>query len=420
MVYSNGITMAPGITYSAALWYATEYFGYSNWTSLTLLVGPNQSPTGLVPIASVSPAISGPYKLLSGTFTVPTPGDYFIAIRANGSNGSATYLSFDDLSVTIPCEGPGAVNSPTVSLSASSNTVCEGDPVSLNANGATNYLWSNSASGAAIVVNPATTSSYSVTGTNSITGCSNVQSVLITVNPTPSVFVVSNKPEICPGETAYLTGYMADSYAWTTGAVTNPISVNPTVTTTYSVIGSNAAGCAKTASIQVVVKPAPNILVTNTGNTEICAGEQVNFIGTGGTSYLWYSSANSIIYSGNPLTINLNSSATFTAVGTGTNGCTNKATVSQNVANCTGLTEVGSELRQVRVYPNPSSGMFNFSVDNGLLTGIIITDVSGRAVMHDEVGGETIQVDLSSLSNGVYFAKLISGNDSSVIRIIKN
>ena len=37
-VYSNGVQMEVGITYSAAIFYATEYFGYSNWTSLELLV----------------------------------------------------------------------------------------------------------------------------------------------------------------------------------------------------------------------------------------------------------------------------------------------------------------------------------------------------------------------------------------------
>lgn len=139
-VYSNGITLYPGVTYSAAIWYSTEYFGYSNWNDLTMLIGSTQTSVGQQTIASVSPAISGPYKLLSGVFTVPSQGDYYICLRANGTAGSALYLNYDDLSVTIPCDGLGASNSPTLITSSPTGVICSGDNLAFSASGADAYL----------------------------------------------------------------------------------------------------------------------------------------------------------------------------------------------------------------------------------------------------------------------------------------
>src|SRR5690606_5644548 len=151
--YTNPIQMEPGITYSAALWYATEYFGYSNWSSLEILVGPNQSPTGLVPVAQVAPAISGPYRLLDGLFTVRSSGQYYVAIKAVSTSGSAQYLSWDDLSITIPCT-PSSGNNPTVTASASAYTICSGQALNLTAVGADIHVWNNGVTGDNIVDNP--------------------------------------------------------------------------------------------------------------------------------------------------------------------------------------------------------------------------------------------------------------------------
>jgi hypothetical protein len=107
-------------------------------------------------------------------------------------------------------------------------------------------------------------------------------------------------------------------------------------------------------------------------------------------------------------------------VGTGTNGCSNKATVSQNVGTCTGLNEPAYSAAHLEVYPNPSSGGINFEIVNGLIDKIIMSDASGRVVMHSDVNGAATLIDVSDLSNGVYYANVISSEGNKVIRIIKN
>jgi len=417
--WSNGIQMEPGITYSANLWFTTEYFGYNNWTNLTVLVGTSQSATGLTQIADASPAISGPYKALGGIFTVPSSGVYYIAVRAVSANGSALYLSWDDLSVTIPC-GPSSPNSPTVSISASSSTICSGDQTNLIANGASSYMWNDGSTGSQIIVSPPATTVYAVYGTNTLTGCTTTVTQMITVEQSPNVFVVTNKPEVCPGETANLTAYGAGQISWSTGGNGNVISVIPNATTTYSAIGTSANGCVGTGTVTVVLKTAPTIVASSGNAADMCAGEILSLSAIGAGNYQWISSSSSVLYSGNPVNFPLFTSSTFTVMGTGANGCSGKATVSQNVSQCLGLTQIQSKLEGLQVYPNPSNGIFNVQLQNGESLFVKVMDVSGRVIISqgDEAGKVTL--DLSNMASGIYFAEITSSGSKDTIRIIKN
>jgi hypothetical protein len=414
--YTNPIQMNTGITYSAGLWFATEYFGYNNWTNLSIFVGPNQSNTGLVQVATVGPAISGPYKALGGTFTVPSPGQYYVAIRATGLAGSAQYLSWDDLSVTIPCD-LGSPNNPTVTMSTSSGTICEGQPLSLSAAGADTFSWSTGSSGANVTEFPTTSTMIVVYGTNTLTGCVATVSANVVVNPSPVVFAVPSKVQVCPGENSYISAYGASSYAWSNGANGNVITVSPNATTTYSVIGTNQYGCATTASVSIIVKPLP-VLNLLASNNDMCAGELLTLTGNGAPNVIWYSSSSPILLQGNPINITLTTGTTFTAVGTGTNGCTSKSIVSINVSPCTGLSEHLKD-GQMKVYPNPTNGMLNIELKGSAIQGVEITDISGRLMLITDSNTPTSQIDISNLANGVYYAKIKTQYGSETVRVIK-
>jgi hypothetical protein len=70
----------------------------------------------------------------------------------------------------------------TIGVSSSRNVICLGNSATLTATGAANYLWNTSAASAAIVVSPLTTTVYTVTGTNTITGCSHTRTITQTVS----------------------------------------------------------------------------------------------------------------------------------------------------------------------------------------------------------------------------------------------
>ncbi len=96
-------------------------------------------------------------------------------------------------------------------------------------------------------VSPATTTTYTATYTNPVTGCSNSASTTITVNPTP---IVTIQPNYCavPGHVR-LTANGGATYTWSTGETTNPIFTD--IANTYGVTTTNAFGCTGSAFLPV-------------------------------------------------------------------------------------------------------------------------------------------------------------------------
>lgn len=418
IVYSNGIWMDPGITYSAAVHYATEYFGHNNWTNLSLLVGPAQSPTNGTLVASVSPAISGAYKLLSGTFQVPSSGLYYLAFKANANSGSALYLSWDDVSVTIPCENYPA-NSPTVIVSASSQTICEGEAVNISASGADTYTWNTGSNAIGLVEMPVMTTTYVVVGTNTITGCSNAEEQVVVVNPAPVVFMAASAGTVCSGSPVNLSATGALAYSWSNGQTGQNILIHPTASGSYTVVGTDANGCTADASQFIAVNPLPVVTAVSSIPGVACNNEMIMLNGSGAVQYTWTASNSPNVYVGNPVNLIPGSTAVYTVMGENANGCVGKSTITQNVTECVGLMK-SSALKGLSVYPNPTYGVFTVELLNESAKNIEVMDVTGRIVYTKTTTYDQTEVDVRDLSAGIYYVKITSENVSEVIRIVKH
>ncbi len=166
---------------------------------------------------------------------------------------------------------------PTATISGNT-TFCEGGSTTLTATGGATYTWSNGATTSATTVTNSGTYTVTVTDNN---GCTNTATTTVNVNPLPNV-VINGNTSLCQGSSSVLTATGADYYTWSTGAS------NPTVTVynagTYSVTGTSAAGCSKSASVTVTVNSVFNIPVAEA----ICQGSSYNFFGqslTTGGSY---------------------------------------------------------------------------------------------------------------------------------------
>jgi hypothetical protein len=414
-VYTNGIQMEPGITYSAAIHYASDYSGSTNWSNMRILVGPNQSTTGLVQVASTSPAVSGPYKRLDNTFTVPSSGIYYLAINATGISGTAPYLMLDDISVTIPCDMING-NSPTITTIQSATTACQNDVVTISANGADTYTWSTGDTGP--VITPTALAiglnTLGVSGTNTLTGCINTNMLYINIIPSPPISVFANNPVSCSGQPVNISAYGTGSFQWNNNATTSYITVSPTVNTTYFVTLTNVQGCSTTASIQIVVNPLPTVTIVG-GVAEICAGEALNLFGNGGVQYQWTWNVN--ISQTMALTDHPMSTTVYTLTGTNTNGCSNKATYTQNVNPCTGITL--NEKAESRVYPNPTSGLITIESGEEPVSQIYISNIAGQKLMTFGGFENSTQLNIESLPAGVYFISAVSTSSTRTVMIVK-
>ncbi|PBQ30370.1 hypothetical protein CNR22_00860 [Sphingobacteriaceae bacterium] len=412
--YTNGIYLNAGITYSAALWYETEYYGYTNWSDLSILYGAAQSTTGLISIAnSNGPAVSNIYKSLSNTFTVATSGLYYVAIRATSGSGSAQYLTWDDLSITIPC----SFNAPSMAIATNSTVICSNSTVSLTASGADSYTWSTGSTDASLNEMPAYSTTYEVVGTNSLSGCTTTVSQMITVNPQPEVYITTNSLVICPGKSANLIAVgNAITYNWVGGASGAFMSVSPSVTTVYTVTGTNGVGCTASAMQTVTVLSAPNVSISGQ-QPMMCAGETQTLTADGGLSYQWISSGGGI-YQGSSIIINPVVNTVYTVTGSDANGCINRSSVTQNVSACLGLKD--NKLSALTIYPNPTSGDINISTQNGEEKVILVSDVMGKLVYSGTSTLKSFKINISHLSKGIYYVKIQSDNTTEVVKVVKN
>jgi hypothetical protein len=100
-----------------------------------------------------------------------------------------------------------------------------------------------------VSVSPSVTSTYSVSGTFTINGCTGNSVKTISVNPSPTLSVTDGT--ICPGASATLTAFGAVSYSWSNGQTTNPIVVSPNTNTFYTVTGASPAGCTNSVTANV-------------------------------------------------------------------------------------------------------------------------------------------------------------------------
>jgi hypothetical protein len=163
--------------------------------------------------------------------------------NANGCVNTATRL------ITVN-------NSPTVGTNVTNATICAGSSTTITGTGANTYSWQPGGfAGNPLVVSPATTTTYTVTGT-AANGCASSATRLITVNTANITATVITNPNICVGNSAIIQASGGVSYVWQPGGmVTASINVSPIATTTYTVTGTAANGCIKTATATITVGP---------------------------------------------------------------------------------------------------------------------------------------------------------------------
>jgi gliding motility-associated-like protein len=167
--------------------------------------------------------------------------------------------------------------------------------------------------------------------TSGVSGCTAIDSVLITVNPVPNVSTI-NDFSICKLDSILLnTSGNATSYQWNPPlSVNNPVISSPYFTDTVSqqliVTGTNSStGCFKKDTINVTIKSLP--VIHTIADSAICGARNITLTTMGGQTYSWLPTSDlSNPGISNPIFIGTNTQ-TYTVTGTGTNGCKAKDTV---------------------------------------------------------------------------------------------
>jgi gliding motility-associated-like protein len=247
------------------------------------------------------------------------------AYNFNGTMITTSGYYVDTLSSQHGCDSITTLqivisNNPVVS--SSDATLCVGDSVLLIPSGAASYTWNPMTNAVnnlgEMMVSPASTTVYIVQGTN-IDGCSDSDTVTVTVNPIPPTQLVSNDNAVCPNEPVVFTASGAASYSWLgwnlNGAVGSSHTVPASASGWCQVIGTSSFGCIASDSTYVTVNPAP-ILTVSPLLSEICLGEPVSIAVNGADNYQWSNGASGTNFTSFPI-----QSETLTILGFNIYGC---------------------------------------------------------------------------------------------------
>lgn len=96
----------------------------------------------------------------------------------------------------------------------------------------------------------------------------------------------------------------------------------------------------------------------------------------------------------------------------------NSAISSIVVDPCTGLLSVALAQEDISIYPNPTNNFVTLSGVEGSAT-IELYNVLGKIVLSQKITKDKTEIDLSKETNGVYFIKIITENNSVTKKIIK-
>ena len=230
-------------------------------------------------------------------------------------------------------------SNPSVSISASSNSICVGDISVLTAIGAGNYNWEpalylNSTIGDTVAAIPLQTTTYSVVGTD-INNCSDVSAVTIAVNPLPILSINQSADTICEGSSVNITASGAQNFLWYPAiglntTLSNNIVATPLNTIDYFLTGTDLNGCSDIISTNIYVNPRPNIIL-NPSYANICEGSSIAISAFGANSYTW--SPNIGLNNNNTANVIASpvSSINYNIMGTDNNGCSNTVDFQLNV-----------------------------------------------------------------------------------------
>lgn len=295
---SNIVSPTNTTTYSVT---GTSAFGCLSSNTAIATVNVLSTPTITVNSGSIcagtsftmNPSGAVSYSYSGGNSIVSPLSNTQYTVYGFGSNGcNSTAIS----TVTV-------ISLPSISISGPSS-VCNGNSIVLTASGANTYTWNTGPSSNSILVNPTTTSIYSVVGVSS-NNCSNTATTQITVNSLPVISV--NSGSICSGSVFTMSPTGASTYTFSTGSNT----VAPSGNSSYSVIGTSAQGCVSSntavSTISVVNLPTVTAL-----SGSICSGA---------TFTIQASGANSYTYSSGSALVSPSASTTYSVIGSNIQGC---------------------------------------------------------------------------------------------------
>ncbi len=155
--------------------------------------------------------------------------------------------------------------------------------------------------------------------------------------------------------------------------------------------------------------PSPDVNIINDGDT--LSTDQ-----PGAVAYQWYFNGNPVL-DGNGSTLVATNSGIYSVEVTYASGCTS---ISGDYNHSMTSVKVENGLNVV-IYPNPVRGLLTVSINGGLeIQTLRVIDNIGKVVLSQEVTGGQVQLDCTSLDNGVYYLAVMTNSGETMKRFVVN
>ena len=280
---------------------------------------------------------------VNATASPSGPGGNIFVVTATDGSGCTDTAQLRITALNAPPKQNVAI------LNGGNDSICSGVTLILRAgpgNGGNTFSWSNGILTRNDTISPTATTLYVATVTSPNSGCSTLDSILITLLPgvAPTISLTPSATAFCVGGSPLtLTATGGTTYTWTqsnngglSATTGSPVNASPTLgggpggnAATYVVTGTTS-GCSNTATVTVTLGSTPALNATiypmfgNTPlpNDSVCEGTMVrlNAIPGGGANpwtYAWSDGSNHRI---DTITA-MPTTTTYVVTATSTQGC---------------------------------------------------------------------------------------------------
>lgn len=290
------------------------------------------------------------------TFTTPFAWDgtsNIILEFCHGNSGSTSTMSrtvlADNTSYvsSVKAHVSGATSAATICADTATNLVSYsvrpqfvfGGQVVAQGVGTLAYTWNDpsNTTGNVLTVSPSTTTAYTVSAYDSVTGCTGTATATVTIFTPPTAPSVTNAtqcgarvPTIAVADT---NGYTTPTFKWyadettttplqSSTSTTYTTSVSATTTFYVSVVSPGGCESPRAAVTTTVLTPAT---LSVSPAVTVCTGNSTTLTASGAVSYTWTPGATLDATSGASVVATPTATTTYSVTGVDANGCTTAA-----------------------------------------------------------------------------------------------